>query len=63
MLPVWLGDTIFYGPGRPEMLRRAAALRSGATVFGYWVGDPERYGFGFAIQYSTPSLRYSGRFT
>jgi glucose-1-phosphate thymidylyltransferase len=39
-----LGDNIFYGHGLPEMLRRAAALRSGATVFGYWVGDPERYG-------------------
>jgi glucose-1-phosphate thymidylyltransferase len=39
-----LGDNIFYGHGLPEMLRRAAALQSGATVFGYWVGDPERYG-------------------
>jgi glucose-1-phosphate thymidylyltransferase len=39
-----LGDNIFYGHGLPEMLRRAAALTSGATVFGYWVGDPERYG-------------------
>jgi glucose-1-phosphate thymidylyltransferase len=39
-----LGDNIFYGHGLPEMLRRAAGLRAGATVFGYWVGDPERYG-------------------
>jgi glucose-1-phosphate thymidylyltransferase len=39
-----LGDNIFFGHGLPEMLRRAAAQREGATVFGYWVGDPERYG-------------------
>jgi len=39
-----LGDNIFYGHGLPEMLQRAAAHPSGATVFGYWVKDPERYG-------------------
>jgi glucose-1-phosphate thymidylyltransferase len=39
-----LGDNIFFGHGLPEMLRRAADQREGATVFGYWVGDPERYG-------------------
>jgi glucose-1-phosphate thymidylyltransferase len=39
-----LGDNIFYGHGFPELLRRAAARESGATVFGYWVRDPERYG-------------------
>jgi glucose-1-phosphate thymidylyltransferase len=39
-----LGDNIFYGHGLSEMLRRAAASREGATVFGYWVSDPERYG-------------------
>ncbi len=39
-----LGDNIFYGHGLPEMLRRAGARKSGATVFGYWVRDPERYG-------------------
>jgi len=39
-----LGDNIFYGHGLPEMLRRAAASQQGATVFGYWVSDPERYG-------------------
>ena len=39
-----LGDNIFYGHGLPEMLRRAGARESGATVFGYWVRDPERYG-------------------
>lgn len=39
-----LGDNIFYGHGLTEMLRRAAARESGATVFGYWVKDPQRYG-------------------
>ena len=39
-----LGDNIFYGHGLPEQLRRAAAQKNGATVFGYWVKDPERYG-------------------
>ncbi len=39
-----LGDNIFYGHGLPESLEKAAARSSGATVFGYWVRDPERYG-------------------
>ncbi len=39
-----LGDNVFYGHGLPEQLRSAAARESGATVFGYWVKDPERYG-------------------
>jgi glucose-1-phosphate thymidylyltransferase len=39
-----LGDNLFYGQGLPEMLSRAAAQKHGATVFGYWVADPERYG-------------------
>ncbi len=39
-----LGDNIFYGHGFPDFLRRAAARPTGATVFGYWVRDPERYG-------------------
>jgi glucose-1-phosphate thymidylyltransferase len=39
-----LGDNIFYGHGFPDLLRRAAARPSGATVFAYWVRDPERYG-------------------
>ena len=39
-----LGDNIFYGQGFTELLRRANARRDGATVFGYWVRDPERYG-------------------
>lgn len=39
-----LGDNIFYGHGLSETLRKAASNRQGATVFGYWVRDPERYG-------------------
>ena len=39
-----LGDNIFYGHGFQKILRRAAAIRSGAMIFGYWVRDPERYG-------------------
>jgi len=39
-----LGDNVFYGHGMPESLARAAGRESGATVFGYRVGDPERYG-------------------
>ena len=39
-----LGDNVFYGHGFPERLRAAANRRTGATVFGYWVRDPERYG-------------------
>jgi glucose-1-phosphate thymidylyltransferase len=39
-----LGDNIFYGHGLTEALRRAAERERGATVFGYRVRDPERYG-------------------
>ncbi len=39
-----LGDNIFYGHGLVEMLHRADQRSTGATVFGYWVSDPERYG-------------------
>jgi glucose-1-phosphate thymidylyltransferase len=39
-----LGDNIFYGHGFTERLKHAAAREHGATVFGYWVKDPERYG-------------------
>jgi glucose-1-phosphate thymidylyltransferase len=39
-----LGDNIFFGHGLPEFLNRAARRTTGATVFGYWVRDPERYG-------------------
>lgn len=39
-----LGDNIFYGHGLQELLLRASAQEAGATVFGYRVHDPERYG-------------------
>ncbi|EPF69384.1 glucose-1-phosphate thymidylyltransferase RfbA [Acinetobacter rudis] len=39
-----LGDNIFYGQGFTPMLRQAASRKSGATVFGYQVKDPERFG-------------------
>jgi glucose-1-phosphate thymidylyltransferase len=39
-----LGDNIFYGYGFSGVLERAAMLEQGATVFGYYVRDPERYG-------------------
>jgi len=39
-----LGDNIFYGTGLIDQLRRAAARPEGATIFGYHVSDPERYG-------------------
>jgi glucose-1-phosphate thymidylyltransferase len=39
-----LGDNIFHGQGLTDILQRADARTHGATVFGYWVRDPERYG-------------------
>ena len=39
-----LGDNLFFGHGLPEMLRRAVARERGATLFGYYVRDPKRYG-------------------
>ena len=39
-----LGDNIFYGFDFSRTLREAATLKDGATVFGYYVNDPERYG-------------------
>ena len=39
-----LGDNIFYGHGLEETLVHAGSRKSGATVFGYYVNDPERYG-------------------
>jgi glucose-1-phosphate thymidylyltransferase len=39
-----LGDNVFHGHGLSETLERAASRRDGATVFGYQVSDPERYG-------------------
>ncbi len=39
-----LGDNLFYGHGFGDTLSKVAKRKSGATVFGYWVRDPERYG-------------------
>ena len=39
-----LGDNIFHGDGLSELVRRAARRTAGATVFGYYVKDPQRYG-------------------
>ncbi len=39
-----LGDNIFHGHGLTDLLQRADARDHGATVFGYWVRDPQRYG-------------------
>jgi glucose-1-phosphate thymidylyltransferase len=39
-----LGDNIFYGHGLIESLKKAVSNETGATIFGYWVRDPERYG-------------------
>ena len=39
-----LGDNVFFGHGLPELMMRAASRQTGATVFGYTVSDPDRYG-------------------
>jgi len=39
-----LGDNIFYGHDLIKILKKASSQKEGATVFGYWVRDPERYG-------------------
>lgn len=39
-----LGDNIFHGHGLTDVLQRADARQDGATIFGYWVNDPRRYG-------------------
>lgn len=39
-----LGDNIFYGDGFSSMLEKSSKIENGATVFGYYVKDPERYG-------------------
>ncbi|NIQ00253.1 MAG: glucose-1-phosphate thymidylyltransferase RfbA [Nitrospinaceae bacterium] len=39
-----LGDNVFYGHGLIEMIQRARQRETGATVFGYWVQDPQNYG-------------------
>ena len=39
-----LGDNIFYGHGLVQSLQKAAQQQGGATIFGYWIKDPQRYG-------------------
>ncbi|MGM0550790.1 MAG: glucose-1-phosphate thymidylyltransferase RfbA [Bacteroidota bacterium] len=39
-----LGDNIYYGYSLPKILQKAASMEDGATVFGYYVKDPQRYG-------------------
>lgn len=39
-----LGDNVFYGHGLAQLLQKAADKTDGATIFGYWVKDPQRYG-------------------
>ncbi len=39
-----LGDNLFYGHDFPKMVKKAVSQKEGATVFGYYVNDPERYG-------------------
>lgn len=39
-----LGDNVFYGHGMGKMVQRAREQKTGATIFGYWVKDPEAYG-------------------
>ncbi len=39
-----LGDNVFYGHGLAQSLQKATAQTDGATIFGYWVKDPQRYG-------------------
>jgi glucose-1-phosphate thymidylyltransferase len=39
-----LGDNILYGHGLPEVLHRVGSRTEGATIFSYWVDDPQRYG-------------------
>jgi glucose-1-phosphate thymidylyltransferase len=44
MVSLVLGDNIFYGHGLSEQVQRASAQKFGATIFAYYVKDPERYG-------------------
>ncbi|MZH03640.1 MAG: glucose-1-phosphate thymidylyltransferase RfbA, partial [Nitrospinae bacterium] len=39
-----LGDNVFYGNELPELMEKAQCRQTGATVFGYWVKDPQNYG-------------------
>jgi len=56
-----LGDNIFYGEGMTPQMLRAGANPDGATVFGYWVKDPERYGVVSLIRMAVPSASLRNR--
>ena len=45
-----LGDNIFHGQGLKKRLRAAAEKEKGATVFGYYVDDPERFGIASSMR-------------
>jgi len=51
-----LGDNLFFGPGLSELLHRARSTTEGATIFAYWVDDPERYG---VIEFSAAGVPVS----
>ncbi len=52
-----LGDNIFYGDGLSERLQLIGKKKQGATIFGYYVKDPERYGVvGFDVQGNVTSI-------
>ena len=56
-----LGDNFFYGHGLTDMLKKAfhdTATKRGATVFGYYVNDPEKYG---VVEFDTRRQRLVGR--
>jgi len=53
-----LGDNLFFGHGLSEILHRAGAVTEGATIFAYWVDDPERYG---VIEFDEESRRSRSR--
>lgn len=57
-----LGDNIFYGPGFTDLLRKAVTKKAGATIFGYKVRDPERFGIvEFDSNYKVLSLEEKPR--
>jgi len=53
-----LGDNVFYGQGLPDLLQRAVAQKEGATIFGYYVRNPQRYGvIGFNKKFRVISIK------
>jgi len=64
-----LGDNIYHGPGLSKMLQKAASKESGATVFGYHVKDPERFGvvefdknIMLGIMVETPAVAFRAKY-